>query len=154
MLGEETPVVRADRRRSAVGALRVSGATSTVWESTDGVVGGMAATGDRVGRAVSTPGNRPLVGFDDGDVLVALRHVRSLRRALVMGRGDAQLVVSLHDGTTLAVEAGDADTTTILAITVVDGELELRAEPFPRATHDGDVFRAFGFVLSAPATRT
>lgn len=39
---------------------------------------------------------------------------------------------------------------TVLALSVVDGELELRAEPFARATHDGDVFAAFGFVLSTP----
>ncbi|WIB12725.1 hypothetical protein [Curtobacterium sp. MCPF17_052] len=92
----------------------------------------------------------PLVGYDGSDVLIALRHVRELRRALVMGRGPDRLVVALHDGTTLAMATGDPDTTTILALSVIDGELELRAEPFPRATHDGDVFAAFGFVLSAP----
>ena len=150
VLGPEDPVVRIDRRRSAVGALRVTGSTSAAWESVDHVVGAATADGATAGRSATTRGNRPLVGYDGADVLVALRHVRQLRRALVMGRGSDRLVVALHDGTTLAVDPGDADTTTILALSVIDGELELRAEPFPRATHDGDVFAAFGFVLSAP----
>lgn len=143
-------MVRIDRRRSAVGALRVTGSTSAAWESVDHVVGAATADGATAGRSATTLGNRPLVGYDGADVLVALRHVRQLRRALVMGRGSDRLVVALHDGTTLAVDPGDADTTTILALSVIDGELELRAEPFPRATHDGDVFAAFGFILSAP----
>jgi hypothetical protein len=149
VLGPEDPVVRIDRRRSAVGALRVTGSTSAAWESVDHVVGATTADGATAGRSVTTRGNRPLVGYEGPDVLVALRHVRTLRRALVMGRGSDRLVVGLHDGTTLAVDAG-VDTITILALSVIDGELELRAEPFPRATHDGDVFAAFGFVLSAP----
>lgn len=153
MLGPDTPVVRVDRRRSAVGALRVSGATSVAWETVDGIVGATTSDGRAAGRDVQTPGNRPLVGFHDGDVVVALRHVRSLRRALVMARGDDRAVVSLHDGTVLAVDAGDPETMTITALSVLDGELELRAEPFPRASHDGDVFAAFGFVLSAPNPR-
>jgi hypothetical protein len=150
VLGPDHPVVRIDRRRSAVGALRVTGATSTAWETTDWTVGAETVDRAEAGRSFHTSGNRPLVGFDDGAVLVALRHVRQLRRALVMGRGTDRLVVALHDGTTLAVDPGDADTMTVLALSVVDGELELRAEPFPRSSHDGEVFAAFGFVLSAP----
>jgi hypothetical protein len=142
--------VRIDRRRSAVGALRVTGATSAAWETTDWTVGAETVDGAEAGRSFRTAGNRALVGFDGGAVLVALRHVRRLRRALVMGRGTDRLVVALHDGTTLAVDPGDADTMTVLALSVVDGELELRAEPFPRSSHDGEVFAAFGFVLSAP----
>lgn len=150
VLGAEEPVARIDRRRSAVGALRITGATSVAWESVDRVVGATTVDGATAGRTVQTAGNRPLVGYDGRDVLAALRHVRQLRRALVMARGSERLVVALYDGTTLAVESGDAHTFTILALSVVDGELELRAEPFPRASHDGDVFAAFGFVLSAP----
>jgi hypothetical protein len=150
VLGPDHPVVRIDRRRSAVGALRVTGATSAAWETTGWTVGAETVDGAEAGRSFRTAGNRPLVGFDGGAVLVALRHVRRLRRALVMGRGTDRLVVALHDGTTLAVDPGDADTMTVLALSVVDGELELRAEPFPRSSHDGEVFAAFGFVLSAP----
>lgn len=151
VLDAGTPVVRVDRRRSAVGSLVVAGCTSTVWESTDHVVGAATVDGATAGRAVGTPGNRPLVGFDDGVALVALRHVRRLRRALFIARGAERMTVALHDGTTLAVDPGTGDTTTILALSVVDGELELRAEPFPRAPHDGEVFAAFGFTLSAPS---
>lgn len=151
VLDARTPVVRVDRRRSAVGSLVVAGCTSTVWESTDHVVGAATVDGATAGRAVGTPGNRPLVGFDDGVALVALRHVRSLRRALFIARGAERMTVALHDGTTLAVDPGTGDTTTILALSVVDGELELRAEPFPRSPHDGEVFAAFGFTLSAPS---
>lgn len=151
VLDADSPVVRVDRRRSAVGTLVVSGCTSTVWESVDRVVGAATVDGGSAGRAVQTSGNRPLVGFEDGRALVALRHVRSLRRALFIGRGADRLTVALHDGTTFAVDPGTSDTMTILALSVVDGEVELRAEPFPRAPHDGEVFAAFGFTLSAPS---
>lgn len=151
VLDEDTAVVRVDRRRSAVGTLVVSGCTSTVWESTDHVVGAGTIDGGSAGRVVTTPGNRPLVGFDDGVALVALRHVRTLRRALFIARGAERLTVALHDGTAFAVDPGTSETMTILALSVVDGEVELRAEPFPRAPHDGEVFAAFGFTLSAPS---
>lgn len=150
LLGPDDPVVRIDRRRSAVGALTVTGCTSAAWETVDWTVGATTAAGAEAGRRVVTAGNRPLVGFEDGTALVSLRHVRQLRRALFMARGTERLVVSLHDGTTVGVAEGTPDTMTVLALSVVDGELELRAEPFARATHDGDVFAAFGFVLSTP----
>lgn len=152
VLDAETPVVRIDRRRSAVGTLAISGCTSAVWETVDRLVGASTADGVHVGRQVMTTGNRPLVGFEDGQALVALRHVRQLRRALFTARGPERLVVALHDGTTVAVDPGSADTMSILALSVIDGELELRVEPFPRASHDGEVFAAFGFTLSAPST--
>lgn len=152
VLEAETPVVRIDRRRSAVGTLTISGCTSAVWETVDRLVGASTADGVQAGRQVMTTGNRPLVGFEDGQALVALRHVRQLRRALFTARGPERLVVALHDGTTVAVDPGSADTMSILALSVIDGELELRVEPFPRASHDGEVFAAFGFTLSAPST--
>ncbi|MBF4608268.1 hypothetical protein [Curtobacterium sp. VKM Ac-1393] len=150
VLGPDDPVARVDRRRSAVGALTVTGCTSAAWETVDWTVGATTAAGAEAGRRAVTAGNRPLVGFDDGVALVSLRHVRQLRRALFMARGTERLVVSLHDGTTIGVAEGTPDTMTVLALSVVDGELELRAEPFARSTHDGDVFAAFGFVLSTP----
>lgn len=137
-----------------MGALALSGCTSAAWESVDFTVGATTADGAEAGRTVVTAGNRPLVGFDEGVALVALRHVRVLRRALFMARGPERLVVALHDGTTFAVAEGGPGTMTVLALSVIDGELELRAEPFPRSTHDGDVFAAFGFVLSAPTPGT
>ncbi|ROP66705.1 hypothetical protein EDF19_2041 [Curtobacterium sp. PhB115] len=137
-----------------MGALTVTGCTSVAWESVDFTVGATTAERAQAGRTVTTAGNRPLVGFDEGVALVSLRHVRQLRRALFMARGPERLVVALHDGTTFAVAEGDPDTMTVLAVSVIDGELELRAEPFPRSTHDGDVFAAFGFVLSAPTPGT
>ncbi|WIB35028.1 hypothetical protein [Curtobacterium sp. MCJR17_043] len=69
------------------GALRITGSTSVAWESVDRVVGATTVDGATAGRAVQTSGNRPLVGYDGRDVLVSLRHVRDLRRALVMCRG-------------------------------------------------------------------
>lgn len=150
VLGPDEPVVRVDRRRSAVGVLTVTNATSAAWESTDWVVGACTAQGQQAGRVADTSGNRPLVGYHDGHVLVALRHVRQLRRALFVPRDPAPVVVALQDGTALTLDAGDSETMHLLAVTVVDGMLELRAEPFPRASHDGDVLAAFGFTLSPP----
>lgn len=130
--------------------MTVTNATSAAWESTDWIVGAATADGQQAGRVADTSGNRPLVGYHDGHVLVALRHVRQLRRALFMPREPAPVVVTLQDGTALTLDAGDPETMHLLAVTVVDGMLEFRAEPFRRTSHDGDVLAAFDFTLSPP----
>ncbi|MCS5722204.1 hypothetical protein N1028_14755 [Herbiconiux sp. CPCC 203407] len=144
-LGPDDPVLRLDTRQSAIGSLIVSGATAAAWESTDLVTGSLTLDGAAQGTPVVTPGNRPLVGFDEGDAIVALRHVRSLRRALFVGSG-APLGVQLFDDESFTVHPGDPAHPVVLSLLRIDGVLELRAEPLEEPLPLEAVLRQFGFV--------
>jgi hypothetical protein len=144
-LGPDEPVLRLDARQSAIGSLIVSGATAAAWESTDLVTGSLTIDGAAQGTPVITPGNRPLVGFDEGDAIVALRHVRSLRRAIFVGSG-APLGVQLFDDESFTVHPGDPGHPVVLALLRIGGLLELRAEPLDEPSPLEAVLRRFGFV--------
>ncbi|RFA16767.1 hypothetical protein B7R21_01225 [Subtercola boreus] len=163
-LGPEHPVLRLDARRSAIGSLIVSGVHAIAWESTDLVTGALTLTSggvDTAGTPVMTPGNRALVGFDDGDAIVALRHLRSLRRALFIGNGSEPIGVQLFDGSHVSVAvtftassepgAGGAsgDRMSVLTLLRIGALIELRAEPVARALSPAELHREFGFQLTA-----
>lgn len=131
-----------------MGTLVITGATSIAWESVTGVTGAATRGGETLGSVVSTGGNRPLLEFDDGAVLVTLRHVRELRRALVIGREADALGLRLADGETLSVPTGVPERLSILQILVVDGMLELRAEPVDPSVPDPKLHQEFGFSMT------
>jgi hypothetical protein len=147
-LGDDTPVLRLNRRESAIGSLIVTGASSAVWEDVELVTGAGLPDGTTTGSPVTTPGNRPLVGFDDSDAIVSLRHVGLLRRALIIGRGPEPLGVQIFDGSTVTVAAGDDERMFVLSLLRIDGLLELRAEPVARADTDESIHRQFAFTLT------
>ncbi|RFA16953.1 hypothetical protein B7R22_01200 [Subtercola boreus] len=161
-LGPEHPVLRLDARRSAIGSLIVSGVHAIAWESTNLVTGALTLTSggvDTAGTPVMTPGNRALVGFDDGDAIVALRHLRTLRRALFIGNGPEPIGVQLFDGShvTVAVTvasdpgagAASGDRMFVLTLLRIGALIELRAEPVARALSPAELHREFGFQLTA-----
>ena len=147
-LGDEKPVLRLNARQSAIGSLIVSGVEFAVWENVDGVTGSATESGETEGTPVRTSGNRPLVGFDDSDALVALRHSGELRRALFIGRGPGTLGVQTFDGSTVTIDAGDETRMYVLYLLRVAHEVELRAEPVDRAASNSDILRQFGFELT------
>ncbi|MDF2442340.1 MAG: hypothetical protein JWR01_543 [Subtercola sp.] len=150
-LGPEHPVLRLDARRSAIGSLIVSGAHAIAWESSDLVTGALTLTSggvDTAGTPVMTPGNRALVGFDDGDAIVALRHLRSLRRALFIGTGREPIGVQLFDGSHVTVAASD-DRMFVLTLLRVGAFIELRAEPVAPTLSPADLHREFGYQMTA-----
>ncbi|WP_285027011.1 hypothetical protein [Plantibacter sp. ME-Dv--P-122b] len=143
VLDDETPLVRLDPRQSAIGSLIVGGATAIVWETVELVTG--VATADGVdGTPVTTPGNRPLLGFDGGDAILALRHVHLLRRALFVGTPGRPLTVQLFDGESFAAadETGGAPVVSLLRI---GSRLELRLEPLPAEIPLQTLLQQFGF---------
>lgn len=151
-LGPLSPVVRLDARQSAMGSLIVSGCTALAWESTTRVTGSATADGETSGPPLMTAGNRPLVGFDEADALVSLRHVAELRRALFIGRGST-LGVELFDRATLGLsgeDQDDADSRAMLVLSVlrVGNLLELRGEPVGRELDDAAIFGQFGFAMT------
>jgi hypothetical protein len=143
-----SPVLRLDARQSAMGSLIVSQCTALVWESTTRVTGSATADGGTSGPPLLTAGNRPLVGFDDADALVTLRHVAELRRALFIGRGSSALGVEIFDRGTVGLDGGDSTTMSVLSVLRVGNLLELRGEPVDRNLDDAAIFDLFGFVLT------
>jgi hypothetical protein len=143
VLDDETPLVRLDPRQSAIGSLIVGGATAIVWETVELVTG--VATADGIdGTPVTTPGNRPLLGFDGGDAILALRHVHLIRRALFVGTPGRPLTVQLFDGESFAAadETGGAPVVSLLRI---GSRLELRLEPLPAEIPLQTLLQQFGF---------
>jgi len=147
-LGGTEPVLRLNARESAVGSLIVSGADVAVWEDADRVTGLARASGDTAGTPVTTSGNRPLVGFDEDDALVSLRHVQELRRALFVARGPHTLGVQVFDGATVTTARGDESRMFVLYLLRIGNLLELRAEPVDRTASDDTILKQFGFTLT------
>ena len=151
-LGGSEPVLRLNARESAVGSLIVSGADVAVWEDADRVTGLARASGDTAGTPVTTSGNRPLVGFDEDDALVSLRHVQELRRALFVARGPHTLGVQIFDGATVTTARGDDSRMFVLHLLRIGNLLELRAEPVDRTASDDTILKQFGFTLTPHVT--
>ena len=151
-LGGSEPVLRLNARESAVGSLIVSGADVAVWEDADRVTGLARASGDTAGTPVTTSGNRPLVGFDEDDALVSLRHVQELRRALFVARGPHTLGVQVFDGATVTTARGDESRMFVLYLLRIGNLLELRAEPVDRTASDDTILKQFGFTLTPHVT--
>lgn len=127
VLDDETPLVRLDPRQSGIGSLIVSGATAIVWESSDLTTG--LATADGIdGTPVGTPGNRPLLGFDEQDAILTLRHVGLIRRALFVGTTAGPLTVQLFDGESFAVPLDGPDGAPVMSLLRLGNRLELRVE--------------------------
>lgn len=125
-LDEDDPVVRLDAIQSGVGVLEIRGAERVAWEHVQDLAGVVGVTGALTGDDVPTPGNRPLVGMQDGLVLVTLRHVRSLRRLLIDAAPDTAVIVTAAIGGT--IRAADPAERIRISVVVVDGRLELRTE--------------------------
>ncbi|TFB98696.1 hypothetical protein E3O42_15125 [Cryobacterium adonitolivorans] len=147
-LGHSEPVLRLNARESAVGSLIVSGADVAVWEDADRVTGSANAAGDLAGTPVTTSGNRPLVGFDEADAVVSLRHVQELRRALFVARGPHPLGVQIFDGSTVTTARGDDSRMFVLYLLRIGNLIELRAEPVDRTLSDDAILQQFGFTLT------
>ncbi|MBD8101316.1 hypothetical protein [Plantibacter sp. CFBP 8775] len=143
VLDDETPLVRLDPRQSAIGSLIVGGATAIVWETVELVTG--VATADGIdGTPVTTPGNRPLLGFDGGDAILALRHVHLIRRALFVGTAGHPLTVQLFDGESFAA-ADDTGAPPVVSLLRIGSRLELRLEPLPAEIPLETLLQQFGF---------
>ncbi len=144
-------MIRLDPRQSAIGSLLVTGATSAAWESSERVTGAMTVDGAVSGTSVRCSGNRPLVGYVDGTAVVALRHIRELRRALFVAPYAAPLTVEIFDGGTVTLPAAEGEPRYILSLAAIDGVIELRAEPVPATADAAVLWQEFGFSMTTQA---
>lgn len=93
---------------------------------------------------MTTPGNRPLLGFDGGDAILALRHVHLIRRALFVGAPGQPLTVQLFDDENFAA-ADEAGGVPVVSLLRIGSRLELRLEPLPADIPLKTLVRQFGF---------
>lgn len=149
-LSPDNPMVRLNARQSAIGTLTVSGARSVTWEGSDLTTGAATYDGHSAGTSVKTPGNRPLAGFHDSAAVVALRHVRLLRRTLFIGAG-GPLSLRLFDGQGItAAASADDDVRVVLFLARIGSLLELRAEFVPDYDSDPAIWEKFGLSMTIP----
>lgn len=147
-------MVTLDRRQSAIGSLAFDvtpqGRMAAVWELTDGTAGIVAEPG---GTTISPEfGRRALVQLYKGRLVVGLRHVRQLRRLLVVltdrdpRRETKTAVASLYDGATIeSAHESHVPALVSMALYHVDGELVVRREGFGFPSL-AEVSRAYGFA--------
>lgn len=149
-LSEEHPVVRLDPRQSAIGTLSVSGVEAIAWEDVQFVTGAANRQGSSLGVSVITPGNRPLVAFHAQRAVVALRHLRQLRRAIFIS-GQVPLTVRIFDGKTIAVipSTGQGDKA-VLYLARIGTLLELRVDYVAANAPDDAIWAEFAFTMSIP----
>jgi hypothetical protein len=157
ILGADAATVTLDRRQSAIGSLAFDlfggqgGLLSCAWELVEGEAGLVSAALDV--RVSPEFGHRPIVELRKAQLIVGLRHVRRLRRLLLLTSGlDAskptRLVGQLHDDDTVeSAHTGIAPVVATLAVYQVDGELVIRRENvgFPSAEAAA---AAYGFSLT------
>lgn len=156
ILNADTPTVTLDRRQSAIGSLLVEMSpawpVSCVWELLDGTAGVVSAsTGVRVSAESN---NRPLVELRDDRLLIGLRHIRELRRLLIvahdpeLGGPPGTAILTLYDDTTVeSTHDGAAPIVVSIAAYQVHGELVLRREGASFPTLDAAT-HAYGFAAT------
>lgn len=150
-LSTNNPVARLNARQSGIGTLLVAGAGAVAWEGNDLITGAETLHGALVGSRIETAGNRPLAGFHGGSVAIALRHVRQLRRVLVIP-AEGPLVVTTFGGSRIALHPlSSTGQRGLLYISRIDGLLELRAEYTANENHD-DIWAEFGFQMTLPVS--
>ncbi|WIE81111.1 hypothetical protein [Curtobacterium sp. MCSS17_016] len=95
------PVIRLTRRQSAIGVLRIDGAADIGWTSVDGTAGVSRAGTSLRGGPVHA--NRPLFErVTTQRVLINLRHLHDVHRAVITAAGDS-VTVTTESGKTVTV---------------------------------------------------
>ncbi|MEJ7783694.1 MAG: hypothetical protein WKF96_02750 [Solirubrobacteraceae bacterium] len=162
VLTRDAPAVTLDRRQSAIGTLAFnlvgSGVLSCAWELVDGEAGLVSTeAGVLVAPAF---GRRPIVQILEGSILVGLRHVRRLRRLLLLadrldGAERARLIGDLLDGGTVeSAHAAIAPVVAALAIYQVAGELVVRREDCGfRSAENAAAAHGFSLTWQPPLER-
>ena len=157
ILGADAPTVTLDRRQSAIGSLALAlfggagGTLSCAWELVDGDAGLLSAALD----VLVSPqfGRRPIVQLHRRQLIVGLRHVRRLRRLLILASDldesrPTRLVGELHDeGTVESPHTAVAPVVAALAVYQVDGELVIRRENSGFPSEEAAA-SAYGFSLT------
>ncbi|MCC3295839.1 hypothetical protein LJ756_14560 [Arthrobacter sp. zg-Y411] len=153
-LDKQNPVVRLTPMESAVGTLAVAGSMRAVWEAADFRTGSVSSGELRrenlSGVVVDTPGNRPVVGYEEELALIPLRRSSMLRRALFFPKPKQPMSVGIYNGRSLTVPAKAGERSFyVLSVLRIGNVLELRAEVIPYGMELKAIWEAFGFTMSS-----
>lgn len=121
-LAADNPVVRLNRRQSAIGSITIEGATEFAWEA-DHRKGRESLT--QPDSTVPSYGNRKIVQFHKGFVVIGAKHFMNLRRVIVFG-GSNPLTMRTSDGSTIRIESDSEPR--VLYISRIGREIEVRYE--------------------------
>lgn len=124
----DEPVVRFNKRQSAIGSLMVTGVTSFGWETADrdnGIITSPVSGIEQVHKyEIPVYGNRKLVEFYQGDVVISLRHFKKIRRLILAGNG--VITFKLVDGNTILIDSDGGKNVAYLS--VIGDVIEVRVE--------------------------
>ena len=146
------PVVRFNTRQTAIGSLVVTGVAYVAWEAQNGASGFLYAPGvtpppSNVVNAVTgelraqSPlperepprfGNRPLMEFHKGALVMSLRHYKQLRRMVIAPKDNTSLKLGTIKSPTVSMNYCPNQ---VLYISTVNSALELRQEQFRHSVH-------------------
>lgn len=155
-LDSSNPVLRLTPMESAVGTLAVAGSLRAVWEGEGFATGSVSAGEFRqenlFGTMISTPGNRPLVGYEDDLAVIPLRRASMLRRALFFPKPKQAMSVGIYNGESVVVPAKAGERSFyVLSVLRIGTVLELRAEVIPYGLELAAIWESLGFTMSSPS---
>lgn len=150
-LSVKAPVLRLNRRSSAIGSLALMNVEYVGWELKDGSTGYLYSSDEVEANAYSTSWktgeekpplpevrpasfrNRQLVEFHKGALVVGLRHFKNLKRLIAVPLLNESIYASTLSSPTVSLHYEDE---TALYISVVDSQLEFRREQYRGSIHE------------------
>lgn len=164
VLDAKHPVMRLNRRQSAVGSLLIAHAAYAAWEFVDGTTGFLYADTASQQRAqvvnrstgqtkaplpeiaTTTRKNRAVVEFHKEFLVVSLRALKLVKRIIIVPQLNQNLQVGTLGGSDVTLPYSDD---AALYLSVVDSCVELRAEKYRGSIHE--TFRIGTYTPSSHA---
>lgn len=141
-LSERNPVYRIDNIQSGVGSMVIENADAFAWEMHN-LLSGMQLHGAIATTSLSPPeiNGRPVVGWNQDDVVINLRHGAKIRR-LIIAAANKPLRIRFYDGSLVYCPMNGMDNA--LSIMRIGDEFELRLETIGSK----DLMGEFGIIPS------
>jgi len=118
----EKPVVRLNKRQSAMGSLVITNAASFAWDT--GLKSG-EETPTQPNANIPAFGNRKVVEFYKNEVVLSLRYFAQLKR-LIVAANSGIMEIKLYDGSTIVVDSDNGKN--VIYISRINNILEIRLE--------------------------
>lgn len=141
-LSDRNPVYRIDNIQSGIGSMVIENADAFAWEMHN-LLSGMQLRGSIATTELAPPeiNGRPVVGWDNGNVVINLRHGAKIRRLIIAAK-NKPLKVRFYDGSLVYCPMNDMDNA--LSITRIGDEFELRFE----TVKSKNLMQEFGIIPS------
>lgn len=136
------PVVRLDYRQSAIGSMVIRNAEAFSWEMDD-LLSGLQVNSGQGSTAIEPRSfkNRKIAEFVDSEIIINLRHGKSLRRFIAASTKD-DLFIELYDGSEIFIPMERGKNAMLMYR--VGNEFEIRLEHIEST----DLLNVFGIIPS------